>query len=146
LASQCSEFYCTPGGEVGSIGVYTAHQYLGKAMEAAGLETTLISAGKFKTEANPFEPLGDEARAAIQSRVNDYYSMFIGAVARGRGASAGDVKKNMGGGRMLGATEAQAAGMIDGVMTFDALLDKMKGSASPTRSRLSAARHEQSLF
>jgi signal peptide peptidase SppA len=146
LGSQCSEFYCTPGGEVGSIGVYTAHQYVGEAMEKAGLKTTLISAGEFKTEANPFEPLSDEAKAAIQSRVNDYYSMFVGAVARGRGASTLSVKTDMGGGRMLGANEALAANMIDGVMTFDALLDKMKRSASPPRSRLAAARHEQALF
>ena len=146
LASQCSEFYCTPGGEVGSIGVYTAHQYVGKALEAVGIDTTLISAGQFKTEGNPFEPLGDEAKAAIQSRVDDYYSLFINAVARGRGASAKDVKSNMGGGRMLGASEAKAANMIDGVMTFDALLEKMQSQNKPTRSRLAAARNEQALF
>lgn len=36
----------------------TAHQDVSKALRTAGVETTLISAGKHKTEGNPFEPLG----------------------------------------------------------------------------------------
>lgn len=59
VASAADEFYVTPpGGEVGSIGVVTAHQDVSKALRTAGVETTLISAGKHKTEGNPFEPLG----------------------------------------------------------------------------------------
>ena len=146
LGSQCSEFYCTPGGEVGSIGVYTAHQYVGKSLESAGIDTTLISAGQYKTEGNPFEPLSNEAKTAIQSRVDDYYSMFLSAVARGRGVTIAQVKTGMGGGRMLGAAEAKVSNMIDGVMTFDALLEKMQSQNKPIRSRLIAARFEQTLF
>lgn len=146
LAAQCSELYCTPGGEVGSIGVYTAHQYLGKALEEAGVDTKLISAGKYKTEGNPFEPLSEEAEAAIQARVNDYYSMFTAAVARGRGVTAEQVKSGMGQGRMLGANDAMAANMIDGVMTFGAVLERMQQSAKPNRSRLAAAQRDLILM
>ena len=146
LGSQCSEFYCTPGGEVGSIGVYTAHQYLGEAMKAAGVETTLISAGKFKTEGNPFEPLSTEAEAAIQERVTDYYGMFIQSVARGRGVTVAQVKGGMGQGRMLGAQSALDANMIDGIMTFGAVLEQMKTSLRPNRSRLAAAQRDLSLM
>jgi signal peptide peptidase SppA len=146
LGSQCSELYCTPGGEVGSIGVYGAHRYLGKALEMDGIETTLISAGKYKTEGNPFEPLSEEAKAAYEARINDYYSMFIAAVARGRGVSAAKVESGMGQGRMLGAEAALSENMIDGVMTFDALLEKMSRSAKPTRSKLASARRELALM
>lgn len=146
LAAQCSEFYCTDGGEVGSIGVYTAHQYIGKALEKEGVEVNLISAGDYKTEGNPFEPLGDEARAAIQLRVDQYYSAFVNAVARGRGVDAATVGKKYGQGRMLGAEDALAAGLIDGITTFDALLDKLRADAGklsaqrPNRSRNAALR------
>ncbi|MEY3760075.1 MAG: hypothetical protein RIR39_1566, partial [Pseudomonadota bacterium] len=146
LGSQCSEFYCTPGGEVGSIGVYTAHQYIGEALTKAGLETTLISAGKFKTEGNPFEPLSDEAKAFTQARVDDYYQSFIKAVARGRNSTATKVKTDMGQGRMFGASEALAANMIDGITTFNALLDKMTGPQKPQRSRLAAAQRNLMLM
>jgi len=55
----------TPSGEVGSVGVYTMHVDYSEAYKMAGLEATLISAGRYKTEGNPFEPLGDEAAAEM---------------------------------------------------------------------------------
>lgn len=53
LGCAASEFYMTPGGEVGSIGVWQAHQDWSKALADAGVNTTLISAGKYKVEGNP---------------------------------------------------------------------------------------------
>ena len=53
ILSQCDEIFCTPGGEAGSIGVYTAHTDASEAMRIEGLRTTLVSAGKYKTEASP---------------------------------------------------------------------------------------------
>ena len=146
LGSQASEFYVAPGGEVGSIGVYTAHQYLGKYLEDMGIEMTLISAGKYKVEGNQIEPLGDEAKAAIQARVDDYYNAFVAAVARGRGVTAAQVKSGMGQGRVLGETEALAEKMIDGVIAYDALVDKMMMASAPTRSKLAGAKRELALL
>lgn len=128
LMSQCSEAYCTPGGEVGSIGVYTAHQNNAGALELAGIGVELIQAGEFKTEGNPFGPLSEEARANIQAMVNRYYGAFTAAVAKGRGASVATVREDMGRGRMLSPADAVKAGMIDGISTFDDLLAKMARS------------------
>lgn len=50
IGCAASEFYVTPGGEVGSIGVWQAHQDFSRALDEAGVTTTLISAGKFKVE------------------------------------------------------------------------------------------------
>jgi signal peptide peptidase SppA len=130
--SQCTEFYCTPGGEVGSIGVYTMHMDMSGLMNAMGMKATLISAGKFKTEGNPFEPLTDEARAAIQASVDGYYAAFTQAVARGRNAPVASVRDGMGQGRVLGAKDALAAGMIDGIATradvLRGMARKLKGA------------------
>jgi signal peptide peptidase SppA len=129
LLSQCSEAYCTPGGMVGSIGVYTAHQDISKALEMAGMKVTLISAGKFKTEGSPLEPLGDDAKASTQASVDDYYSMFTGGVAKGRSLPVSQVRDGMGQGRVLGADAALAEKMIDGVMTFPEVIKKMQRNA-----------------
>ena len=43
VASQAGAVYVTPGGEVGSIGVYTLHEDVSGALEKAGIATTLIS-------------------------------------------------------------------------------------------------------
>ncbi|MBF3389890.1 S49 family peptidase [Burkholderia pseudomallei] len=125
IASSASEFYVTPGGEVGSIGVFAAHQNLAKALEKEGVETTLISAGKYKTEGNPFGPLSDEARAAMQTRVDAYYGAFTRGVAKNRGVDVATVREGMGQGRVLSASSAKAENMVDGVATFDEVVRKL---------------------
>ena len=134
IGCAASELYVTPGGEVGSIGVYAAHQDISQALEAEGINVQLISAGKFKTEASPYGPLSDEARAAIQQSVDGYYAMFTKAVGRGRGVSVAQVRDGMGQGRCVSATDALAQDMVDGVMSFDDLVKKMQKSARANRS------------
>lgn len=136
LLSQCSEAYLTPGGMVGSIGVYTAHQSIAEALKNEGIAITLISAGKYKTEGNPFEPLGDDARAETQAMVDTYHRMFTQAVAKGRGVPVDQVRSDMGEGRMLLADAAVKAGMVDGVKTFADVVAGMrkKGRSSTARA------------
>ncbi len=134
LISQTSEVNVTPGGLVGSIGVYTAHQDVSKADEMDGVKTTLISAGQYKVEGNPYEPLDDEARAAIQKQVDQYYNAFIGAVAKGRGVSEKKVRDNYGQGRVLTSGDALAAGMVDRVATLQQTLNRM-GAYDPAEAK-----------
>ena len=57
IGCSASEFYVTPGGEVGSIGVWQAHFDYSQALAAEGVTPTLISAGTYKVEGNPYAPL-----------------------------------------------------------------------------------------
>ena len=134
IGCAASEFYVTPGGEVGSIGVWQAHFDCSQAYATEGVAPTLISAGKFKVEGNPYQPLDDEAKAFMQSRVDDYYAAFIKTVSRGRGLPIAQVRNGMGQGRVLGADAAVAEKMVDGIMTFDDLVRKMQKSARSSRS------------
>ncbi len=113
IASQADELVVTPSGQVGSIGVFAAHNDISRAQDMAGVKTTLITAGRYKAEANPFEPLSEEARAAIQRTVDDYYRMFTLDVARGRSVPVEAVRQGYGEGRMLTAQAALTAGMVD---------------------------------
>lgn len=65
LASQADEIVVSNSSGAGSVGVYVAHIDASEYEKNIGIKTTLISAGKYKTEGNPFEPLTEEARAAI---------------------------------------------------------------------------------
>lgn len=125
LATAAKEVVVSPSAEVGSIGVFTAHEDWSGAYESAGVKTTLISAGKYKVEGNPFQPLTAEGRAAIQSRVDDYYGMFVKAVARGRGVSQTAVREGFGEGRVVGAQEAVKLGMADRIDTLEAVVAGM---------------------
>jgi signal peptide peptidase SppA len=123
LGCQCSDFACTPSGEVGSIGVVARHQDVSGAHEAMGIKTTYITTSKFKAEGNPHEPLSEEARAAILAGCEVYDSAFVKAVATGRGVSQTKVREGFGQGRMLTAQAALDAGMVDRVATLQQVVD-----------------------
>lgn len=123
LASAAGEVVCTPSGQCGSIGVYMVHHDESEALKKDGIKITMIKAGKYKTEGNPSEPLSDEARAAFQAKVDDYYSMFVKAVARNRGASQASVRDGYGQGRSLLAEDAVKQKLADRIATFDAVLE-----------------------
>lgn len=127
IASAAHMVLCTPGGDVGSVGVYCAHVDESKSLEDEGLKVTLVSAGKYKVEANSLEPLSDEARAMLQESVNETYSRFIGALKRNRNTTRANVEENYGQGRVLSADKALKAGVIDRVMTYDDLISRLTG-------------------
>lgn len=145
LAASADELVVTPSGMVGSIGVFAAHDDVSAQQEMDGVKTTLISAGKFKTESNPFEPLSDEARQAIQDRVDAFYSMFTRDVAKGRGTTVDAVRTGFGEGRIVTATDALKMGMVDRIDTFEATVERLivqAATGKPGKSRALAAASE----
>lgn len=138
LASQATEVVATPSAELGSIGVYAEHRDISVALEQAGIKPTLVSAGKFKVQGNPYQPLDKEALAAIQEGVDDYYTMFTKDVATGRGASVSDVRSGFGEGKMLTAKRAVDAGLADRIDTLDnviaGLVRRSRGGNNGTNS------------
>lgn len=128
IASAADELVVTPSGQVGSIGVIAAHTETSGLDERLGVRTTLISAGKYKTVGNAYEPLTEEARELIQAMVDRYYAMFVEAVARHRSVSTKEVLNGFGEGRVVGAKEALALGMADRIGTLDETIRRL---ASP---------------
>ena len=130
LASQCDEIVSIPSGTAGSIGVYTAHANLSKALEMQGIDLTFISAGKYKLEGNSAAPLSVDAKAVVQDRVDTAYGQFVKDVARGRGVSQASVRDGYGQGRALGAKDALKAGLIDSIGTMDETIGRLVGRKS----------------
>ncbi|HUS81706.1 MAG TPA: signal peptide peptidase SppA [Dehalococcoidia bacterium] len=128
IASATDEIVATPSSMVGSIGVYTVHMDFSKMDERVGVKFTYVSAGKYKVEGNEDEPLGEEARAAIQEQIDEYYSSFVSAVAKGRGVPVSTVRSGYGEGRILTAKQALKLGMIDRIGTLDATLARFGAS------------------
>jgi signal peptide peptidase SppA len=116
LASQASTITITPSGEAGSVGVIDLHADISKMLEDSGIKVTPITSAPFKGERAPFTPLSDSARAHMQASVNDWHGQFVAAIHRGRGARVA-ANSDFGGGRMLSAKAALAAGMIDFIKT-----------------------------
>jgi signal peptide peptidase SppA len=135
IASQASEIVMSPSADVGSIGAMVMHVDYSKALEGSGINVTMIRSEQSprKNEAHPFGPLSDDARANLQSRVNDSGAEFIRAVASGRRVTQAKVKEEFGQGRMFGAKDAVARGMADRVATLDQVIAGLV-AATPTRA------------
>jgi signal peptide peptidase SppA len=141
LASQANEVVVAPSGEVGSIGTYMLHTDKSEANEKAGLNVTLTSAGRFKTEGNAYEPLSDEAAEARQRKVDLFYGKFVADVAAGRGVSTNDVVEGYGEGRTLLAEAAVEAGLADRVATLEETVAGMGGQT--TTEKIAAVETEK---
>lgn len=142
IATAADEMVLSPSAEVGSIGVYGVHDDLSAALEKIGVKKTIISAGEFKAEGNPFGPLSEEAIVHRQERVDAYHDQFIRAVARNRGVSLSAVREGFGKGRMVMAHAAIAAGMADRIASLDETIARFAKSPAPTRKRATAFERE----
>lgn len=139
LGSAADEFVVIPSGQVGSIGVFCEHMDISEALAKDGVKISLISAGKYKVEGNPYEPLSDEARAAMQEKVDAYYDMFVKSVAKARGVSQAAVREGFGQARCIVAAEALKQKMVDGVATLDQTLARLGATAAPKKMSAAAA-------
>ncbi len=138
LGSAASMVIASPSADVGSVGVYVMHVDESGSLEQDGIKVTTVNAGKYKTEFSPYSPLSEDARAEAQSRVNEIYDGFTGALSRNYGIPVADVRKNFGEGRVVSAQKALAVGMIHRVMSFESLISKLTGSATKSASGPSA--------
>lgn len=137
IASTAERIYVTQTGEVGSIGIVTAHADRSGADAKAGLAWTFVHAGARKLDGNPHQPLSDPARTAIQADVDALYDQLVGLVARNRNLTPEAVR----------GTEAAiyrgragiAIGLADRIGTVEtALADMATALAAPAHRRTAA--------
>ncbi|MEA3279726.1 MAG: signal peptide peptidase SppA [Thermodesulfobacteriota bacterium] len=109
--------------DIGSIGVAMMHLDYSKSDEKYGFKETDIYAGKYKRITSGNKPLSEEGEAYLQDQVDYVYSIFVNDVAKYRGTTVDDVLKNMADGKIFIGRQALNAGLVDGVSTFDQLIN-----------------------
>jgi signal peptide peptidase SppA len=124
LAAAASHITAPAVSAVGSIGVITFHRDESKANEARGVKVTAIHAGARKADGSPHAPLSDDARAALQSRADGIYELFVDHVAKSRGMKASAVRSTEAG-VFLGEA-AKANGLVDAIGGKDEALRALK--------------------
>jgi signal peptide peptidase SppA len=127
IGSSAGRIVAAPGSDLGSIGVYMAHIDISQALANEGVKVTIIKAGKFKAEGNPYEPLPQAAAENWQGEVDSIYSDFLASVARGRGVSVATVRSEYGQGRTMLADAAVKNKMADRVATLSSVVAEMAG-------------------
>jgi capsid assembly protease len=146
IASAADTVYATPSSETGSVGVLAMHVDVSGQDEMLGEKYTYVFAGDNKVEANPHEPLKDSAKAFLQQRVDEYYAEFVSAIARNRKTTQKDVKDNFGSGRVFGAEQAKKIGMIDEVITPDALVAQwINARSKATKAKMATMQRQLTM-
>lgn len=132
IGSSASKFFCTPSGEVGSIGVCWLHADMSGALEKAGVVTTWLFAGKHKVDGNPYEKLSRAAREDFEKSIGESYDLFVAQVAARRPMSPEAIRKTEA--RVFGAAESAELGLVDGVLSFQGALDALESELNSARA------------
>lgn len=126
LGSGATEVAASKTSQIGSIGVLAAHTDISKMLDNFGIKISFITSGKYKAIGNFAEPLSEEGREYIQTRIDKVYSMFVGDVARNRGLSLESAEK-WADGQIFFAEDALKAGLVDRVCSIEAFIHHIQG-------------------
>lgn len=118
LASAADKIIVPRTGGVGSVGVIVMHVDWSQKIKNDGLQVTIITYGDRKAESNPYEPLSETARKAIQSDIDEMGRLFVSTVSRNRGITEKTVRDTEAA-CFLGADGVQL-GLADRVASPDA--------------------------
>lgn len=122
-ASAADEVVLTPTSYVGSIGVVMRHVDFSRALANDGITVSHIFAGEHKIDGNPYQPLPDAVRAALQADIEGLYQMFVQAVAKHRGMDEQAVRDTRAG--VYRGVAAVAARLADRISTVDAVVAEL---------------------
>lgn len=118
----------------GSIGVVTQHTDYSRRQKKNGVKTTEITAGKYKRIASPYSPLSNEGKDTIQGQLDYIYSVFVDAVAKHRGMDVEDVLDRAADGRIFVGRQGIDAGLVDGIKSFNEVLQEARELASGSKN------------
>ena len=143
IASQAGEVYANETGTVGSIGTFLTLIDASKANEKAGLKVHVLRSGPYKGTGGGDEITPEQITKA-QELVDEAHRLFVTAVSRGRGVGVDKIGK-LADGSLLYAKQAQSAGLIDGIKSFDAALAGLLKQTNTTRRQTMSGEQKEGV-
>lgn len=122
-ASAADEVVLSATSYVGSIGVVMRHVDFSRALANDGITVSHIFAGEHKIDGNPYQPLPDAVRNALQADIEGLYQMFVQAVGKHRGMDEQAVRDTRAG--VYRGVAAVAARLADRIGTVDAVVAEL---------------------
>jgi len=110
---------------IGSIGVVLTHLDRSARDDQAGIKRTQIYAGTYKRIAGDEKPLSQEGQEYLQAMVDEYYAIFVEAVAQNRDVSTETVLKMADGKEFIG-NQALEIGLVDHIGTLETAIHLAK--------------------
>lgn len=151
VAMAADEVYAHPTTVTGSIGVVAMFPQLEELGNKIGASAEIIQSGENKSIGTPFRDMTNPQRIILQNVIDDIYGRFLEAVDTGRSNLGMEEVRRLADGRIYTALQAEEAGLIDGVMYLDDVLEKVRddlgmGDASVVLYRRSSAKTVDSIY
>lgn len=118
---------------VGSIGVVQRLSW-----EPASPNSMELVRGKYKRVSVNGQPPSAEVIAHAEGQLDYLYTLFVDVVAKHRGTTSDLVLEHMADGRVFIGQQAIDAGLVDGVSTVDAMVEKLATNPAPYAARRKA--------
>jgi len=136
VASQTDFITASKTSEVGSIGTFAVLHDTSARYQAEGIQVHVVSTGPYKGALVDGVPVSEPALAEIRERVSAVNEHFLSAVQRGRGLRRGKLEE-LATGQVWIAEKAKENGLIDGVMSFDAAMGRLRKQPAKTQKKYS---------
>jgi signal peptide peptidase SppA len=145
IGTAASEVFAVPSGDVGSIGVINGYADYSEMLTKQGVKIEYCRVPEKKARFSGYEPMTDDMRETLQSRIEEIYKVFITDMARNRGVSEKYVAANFGQGEMMSATDGVDAKLIDGIASIDDVISEIAMEASKRRAKRNRSASLESL-
>jgi hypothetical protein len=119
LAVHGEKVYSSRDAILGSMGSVVVHQYY----KHPDVETTIIRSPAKKFMGSSYEPLSEETKKEMQEDIDRTTKFYLQNISRRRNISVDKLMSYNG--SDITPEEALKDGLIDGIMTFDELLNKI---------------------
>ncbi|MGB0369881.1 MAG: signal peptide peptidase SppA [Opitutales bacterium] len=132
LYSVADELYINPLGGLMLPGLATESPYFGEALEKLGVGAQVVRVGDYKSAVEPFigSGMSDESREQSQGMIDDVWSRISVEIAEARGIDVSLLNDVITYDPLVSADEAMAAGLVDEMLYYDAVLQKVAESGA----------------
>jgi protease IV len=125
ISAPADEIWASPATITGSIGIFAIIPTIDKTLGKIGVSTDGVGTTPLSGQLRIDRPLGEEARALLQSQINRGYDEFLERVATGRNKTRAQVDA-IAQGHVWAGTDAHRLGLVDQLGSFD---DAVKAAA-----------------
>jgi protease-4 len=127
-ACAADKIVAEAGSVVGSIGIYGGKADLSGLLSKLKIKSEVVKTHESANSKSIFGGLSENDSLALQEYMDEFYSRFIGVVAKGRNISE-EQADSLGGGKVFIGMEAISNGLIDEIGGFERAIELAKESA-----------------
>ncbi|MFO0664906.1 MAG: signal peptide peptidase SppA [Polyangiaceae bacterium] len=146
-AAACQEIFASPLTLTGSIGVVTARMVVDPLLARFGVHADGIQRGANAGLMDPFSPLSDEEKVALDRELDAVYDGFVRVVAKGRKLGEERVRE-LAEGRVWTGADAYDRGLVDHLGGLTDAIDRARELANSPKAEpvVVHANRLQSMF